>query len=85
MYLLCLFLTLSAEHLCVSDLGPHEVLFGAGQQQTFGVQGPNDIIPDGTSLEVVPTHPPGHIPFDHLGNHIIQSDPVPVRISWTGL
>lgn len=58
--------TLPVEHLRVPDLCPHEVLFGGRHHEAFGVQGADNIIPDGASLSVVTTHPTSHIFLNHL-------------------
>lgn len=55
------------------DLHLHEVLFGGREQQTFGVQRTDDVIPDGASLFVVTAHPSTPEPLKHLTDAFISS------------
>lgn len=65
-YPLRLQVTFLLQHLAVSDLGLDEVLLGGGQEEAFGVNGSDDVVPDGAALAVVTAHPPGQILFYHL-------------------
>ena len=47
--------TLLQKQLTVSHLGPEQVLLGGGEQQTFGIQRADDVVPDRAAVQVVAT------------------------------
>ncbi len=70
-YPLCLQVTFFLQDFTVSDLGLYEVLLGGRQEEAFGIYRSDDIIPDGTALTVVTTHPSGQVLLYHLQTKLI--------------
>jgi len=65
-YPLRLEVALPLQGLTVLDLGLDEVLLGSGQEEALGVHGPDDVVPDGAALAVVPAHPSRQVLLYHL-------------------
>lgn len=70
-YPLWLQVTFLLQDLTVSDFGLDEVLLGGGQEEAFRIHRSNDIIPDGTALTVITTHPPWQILLNHLQTAVV--------------
>lgn len=78
-HLLALLLTFLPQQLAVTELVLEQVLLGGREEQPFGVQRPDDIVPDGAALPVVSTHASSHVLPDHLQEHRKLGMP-----SWAG-